>query len=134
MNLNNLHVFVNVLKEKKKQGISESKYSMRKNKFVIQVAKKLESQNLISNLTIKNDNLKFNLKNLEHLKIYPKSVYVFNKKNQRKVITTYLENSPYVGILISTSSQGILNLKEALQKNVGGFIIAKYASKVKCRW
>ena len=129
MNLNNLHVFVNVLKEKKKQGISESKYSMRKNKFVIQVAKKLESQNLISNLTIKNDNLKFNLKNLEHLKIYPKSVYVFNKKNQRKVITTYLENSPYVGILISTSSQGILNLKEALQKNVGGFIIAKYASK-----
>jgi ribosomal protein S8 len=129
MNLSKLHVFVNVLKQKKKKGISEDKYSMSKNKFVLEVVRKLLKENLISDLVSKNQKIYFRLRNLESLRVYPKSVYTFNKKNQRKVLSTYLENSPYVGLLISTSSHGILNVKEALEKNVGGFIIAKYSSR-----
>ena len=124
MKLSDIRVYITQRNNGLNHGIDYGNYYLKVNKFLKKIILKLEKDNVIDQVKYVKNSCSFRPCNLiEFKKLDRLNV---NNKNYKKIVNQFLD--PYSDILISTS-QGIFNLQEAINKNIGGILLAKYTKK-----
>jgi ribosomal protein S8 len=109
-------------KRAKKQEVSFSYYS----KFLIQILEIAKKEGYIKNISLdeKEKKLKVEIQKLNKCNAI-KPRYTISKSDIDKYVKRYLP-ARNVGIIIISTSKGLMTQEEALEKNLGGSLIAYF--------